>query len=79
MNRRTLLKSLTASLALPIGLTSAQTLMAAAGVASGRRLVLVELTGANDGLNTLVPINNDHYYRLRPSIGLKNNDVIQYS
>ena len=41
-----------------------------------RRLVLVELAGANDGLNTLVPYNNDHYRRLRPSIGLSREQVL---
>lgn len=43
---------------------------------AGRRLVLVELTGANDGLNTLVPIRNDHYHRLRPNLALSNKQVI---
>jgi len=56
MDRRSLLKSIAAGLTLPVGLTPMQTLMAANGVANGRRLVLVELTGANDGLNTLVPV-----------------------
>jgi len=76
MNRRSLLKSIAAGVTLPMGLTPLQTLMAANGVASGRRLVLVELTGANAGLNTLVPFNNDYYHRLRPSIGLNKNDVL---
>lgn len=43
---------------------------------AGRRLVLVELTGANDGLNTLVPIRNDHYHKLRPSLALAQKEVI---
>lgn len=76
MNRRSLIKSIAAGLTLPMGLTPLQTVMAAKGIANGRRLVLVELAGANDGLNTLVPIDNDHYHRLRPSIGLGKNDVI---
>lgn len=76
MNRRILLKSIAATLTLPAGLSAMQTLMAANGVANGRRLVLVELSGANDGLNTLVSVDNDDYHRLRPSIGLNKNDVI---
>ncbi len=36
-----------------------------------RILVVVELTGANDGLNTLVPYADDAYYRLRPKIGIR--------
>jgi uncharacterized protein (DUF1501 family) len=38
---------------------------------SKRILVVVELTGANDGLNTLVPYADDAYYRLRPKIGIR--------
>ena len=36
-----------------------------------RILVVVELTGANDGLNTLVPYGDDTYYRLRPRLGIR--------
>ncbi len=32
-------------------------------------LVLVQLAGGNDGLNTLVPFSDDNYRRLRPTIG----------
>jgi uncharacterized protein (DUF1501 family) len=40
------------------------------GVGS-RILVVVELSGANDGLNTIVPYTNDAYYRARPKLGLR--------
>ena len=43
--------------------------------ASRRILVVMELSGANDGLNTLVPYADDAYYRLRPKIGIKANKV----
>src|SRR5271168_2879577 len=36
-----------------------------------RILVVVELSGANDGLNTVVPYTNDAYYRARPKLGLR--------
>jgi uncharacterized protein (DUF1501 family) len=32
---------------------------------------VVELSGANDGLNTIVPYTNDAYYRARPKLGLR--------
>ncbi|HET9161246.1 MAG TPA: DUF1501 domain-containing protein [Caulobacteraceae bacterium] len=37
----------------------------------GRILVVLELSGGNDGLNTIVPYGDDAYYRHRPTIGLK--------
>lgn len=42
-----------------------------------RLLVLVELKGGNDGLNTVVPYADDAYYRLRPRIGVRRDDVLQ--
>ncbi len=33
-------------------------------------LVVVELSGGNDGLNTLVPYGDDAYYRLRPNLSI---------
>jgi uncharacterized protein (DUF1501 family) len=36
-----------------------------------RILVVLELSGGNDGLNTVVPYADDAYYRLRPQIGIK--------
>ena len=38
---------------------------------SERILVVLELSGGNDGLNTLVPFGDDAYYRRRPTIALK--------
>jgi len=39
-------------------------------------LVLVQLAGGNDGLNTVVPYSDDHYYRLRPRLALRHPDVL---
>jgi uncharacterized protein (DUF1501 family) len=41
----------------------------------GKILVVLELSGGNDGLNTLVPYGDDAYYRLRPNIGIPRKDV----
>lgn len=38
--------------------------------AAERILVVVELSGGNDGLNTIVPFADDAYYRHRPTIGI---------
>lgn len=39
-------------------------------------LVLVQLAGGNDGLNTVVPYANPRYRKLRPTIGLEKKDLI---
>ena len=40
-------------------------------------LIVVQFTGGNDGLNTVVPYADDVYHRSRPTIGIKNTDVIR--
>lgn len=37
---------------------------------TNRVLVIVRLDGGNDGLNTVVPYQNDAYYRARPTLGI---------
>lgn len=39
-------------------------------------LILIELKGANDGLNTVVPFNDSAYAKLRPGIALKRDTLI---
>lgn len=41
-----------------------------------KRVVMIQLSGGNDGLNTIVPFNNDAYYRSRPTIAISKNDVL---
>jgi uncharacterized protein (DUF1501 family) len=43
---------------------------------SDRVLVLVQLTGGNDGLNTLVPIENQRYYDGRKNIAIAKNQTL---
>ena len=42
-------------------------------------LILIELQGANDGLNTVIPYNQRYYYRLRPTIGVEKSRVLTIS
>ena len=42
-----------------------------------RILVVFELSGGNDGLNTVVPYTNDHYYRHRPTLGIKPEKLLK--
>jgi uncharacterized protein (DUF1501 family) len=45
--------------------------------ARDRILILVELKGGNDSLNTVVPYANPMYAQLRPTIGIKTEDVLR--
>lgn len=81
MNRRSFLSmsaAAGATLCLPRSF-GAQT--AALDAASGNRydnlLILVELKGGNDGLNTVIPFADPAYYELRRNIGLERGQVIQ--
>lgn len=48
---------------------------AAVARANDKILVILELSGGNDGLNTVVPYGDDAYYRHRPNIGLPKDDL----
>jgi uncharacterized protein (DUF1501 family) len=42
-----------------------------------KKLVIVQLSGGNDGLNTIVPFTNDIYYENRQGISIPKNDLIK--
>ena len=39
-------------------------------------LIVVQLTGGNDSLNTVIPFNNDIYYQSRPMIGIRKDAAL---
>jgi uncharacterized protein (DUF1501 family) len=39
-------------------------------------LVVLQMSGGNDGLNTVIPVRNDIYYKLRPKLGIKKEDSL---
>ena len=41
-----------------------------------KRLVIIQLSGGNDGLNTVIPFRNDIYYAQRSSIAIQKNEII---
>jgi len=46
-------------------------------VNSYKRVVVIQLTGGNDGLNTIIPYRNDIYYKSRPQIAIDKNSVLR--
>jgi uncharacterized protein (DUF1501 family) len=57
---------------------SAQTAPAAGGAADpGNVLVIVQMSGGNDGLNTVIPYSDDAYHRVRPTIGVDPKTVLR--
>jgi uncharacterized protein (DUF1501 family) len=45
--------------------------------AGNKVVVVIQLSGGNDGLNTVVPVTNDIYYRERPKLGIAKTDALQ--
>src|SRR5579859_3343879 len=43
----------------------------------GTILVVLQMAGGNDGLNTVVPFSNDHYRRARSRLGIASSDVLK--
>ena len=42
-------------------------------------VVVIQLSGGNDGLNTVIPYRNDIYYRERPRLGIRKEDALRIS
>jgi len=42
-----------------------------------KKLVIIQLSGGNDGLNTIVPYTNDIYFKNRPGISIQKNEIIK--
>lgn len=42
----------------------------------GKILIVVQLSGGNDGLNTVIPVRNDIYYRSRPGLAIPRAEAL---
>jgi hypothetical protein len=82
-NRREFLKQFGAASVISLAASPPQFLARAADVAATstpsnpRILVLIQLAGGNDGLNSLVPHGDPAYYKARPGIGIPKNQVLR--
>jgi uncharacterized protein (DUF1501 family) len=78
LNRRTFLKSsslLALAPTVPVFVT--RTARAAETAKDSRVLVVVQLDGGNDALNTLVPLKNETYQKLRPRLKIADKDAVK--
>ncbi|WP_420572353.1 DUF1501 domain-containing protein [Kordia sp.] len=77
MNRRNFLKQASlASTALFLPKFVSGFNMIDSAIATGKKLVIIQLSGGNDGLNTVVPFRNDIYYKNRLSLAQKKSSLI---
>lgn len=44
--------------------------------AGNKVMVVLQLSGGNDGLNTIIPIRNDIYFRERPGLGIEKSKAL---
>ena len=85
MNRRHFLKTLGIAAGVPLsgslhGVSwAASPATPPAGSPYGNLLILVELKGANDGLNSVIPFANPAYASLRPRIAIGRDQVLMLS
>ncbi len=76
--RRSFLKSSAlVALAPTVPVFVTRTARAAGSEADRRILVVVQLDGGNDGLNTLVPLKNETYQKLRPKLKIADKDTVK--
>jgi len=61
----------------PVPAVFGKAIEATAANASGKILVVFEWFGGNDGLNTIVPYGDAAYYKHRPTIAIKEKDVLK--
>ncbi len=69
--------TLSLSSSMPAFLVNTVEALAAETRARGRVLVILQLAGGNDGLNTVVPYADDAYYRARPRLAIQAGECLK--
>lgn len=81
MNRRTFLQSSSlatvGTMLIPDFLKAYERRHLGEAAGTDRVLVVIQLSGGNDGLNTVVPYRNDVYYRERPRLAIPADKVLK--
>ena len=76
MDRRTFLQRSALASASWLAPRFLQDLGHASSEKQGKILIVVQLSGGNDGLNTIIPYRNDLYYQNRPSLGIRKEELL---
>jgi uncharacterized protein (DUF1501 family) len=86
MKRRTFLRRTLPAVTVPLAINGLRFRALARGSAlersialaggSDRVLVIIQLEGGNDGLNTVVPVEDDAYYKARPALALPKENAL---
>lgn len=64
------------SMLIPSFLKAYETQLMGKSPDNDRVLVIIQLSGGNDGLNTVIPYRNDLYYKARPTIAVDKSKVL---
>lgn len=80
LRRQFLERSLLAASGIGIGSAISPQWLQGAGLtfgdSSGRVLVVIQLSGGNDGLNTVIPVNDPEYRKRRPKLAIAKADAL---
>jgi len=60
-----------------LGLLAQQAQAAPRVVGSSKILIIIQMSGGNDGLNTVIPFTDPAYLKIRPTIGIKPDVVLK--
>src|SRR5208283_1886081 len=59
------------------GTIKALSMLGGGSPTAGRTLVVIQLAGGNDGLNTVIPVTDNRYYSARPGLAIPQDQAIK--